>query len=71
MNKIIKDNLYGRVLLIKTLLQIFSLNNVRKTHNSRITDYKLILFYNPIYSLFYGVFVKYCIFRLYFKILIA
>ena len=34
MNKITNNNLYGRVLKNKTLLNIFSLNNVRTTHNS-------------------------------------
>ena len=43
MNKITNNNLYGRVLKNKTLLNIFSLNNVRTTHNSRINDCKSIL----------------------------
>ena len=52
---------------IKLKLQIFSLNNVSLTHNSGITDYKTIINYNPIYSLFYVLLVKYCIFWLFLK----
>ena len=43
MNKKSNNNLYGRVLKNKTLLNIFSLNNVSIAHNSLINDYKTIL----------------------------
>lgn len=43
MNKKSNNNLYGRVLKNKTLLNIFSLNNVSITHNSRINDCKAML----------------------------
>ena len=43
MNKKSNNNLYGRVLKNKTLLKIFSLNNVRISHNSLINDCKSII----------------------------
>ena len=43
MNKKSNNNLYGRVLKNKTLLKIFSLNNVRISHNSLFNDCKSIL----------------------------
>ncbi len=43
MNKKSNNNLNGRVLKNKTLLNIFSLNNVSKTHNSLLNDCKAML----------------------------